>query len=131
MSGPRRTCTISASPEGGSAWRKSSTLASGRPAVVASVTTPVSRDEILESLAQTATEILHGAAPDLLAISGGDTAYALIRALGPRRFDLVGPPADGLALGRLALRDGREISLLTKAGGFRSTVFDALLGGTS
>ena len=36
-----------------------------------------------------------------------------------------------LALGRLALRDGREISLLTKAGGFRSTVFDALLGGTS
>jgi len=59
------------------------------------------------------------------------TSDALIRALGPRRFDLVGAPADGLALGRLVLRGGREISLLTKAGGFRSTVFDALLGGTS
>ena len=106
-------------------------LAAGRPAIVASVTTPVSREDILRSLAQTATEILEGAAPDLLAVTGGDTAYALIRALGPRRFDLVGAPADGLALGRLVLRGGREISLLTKAGGFRSTVFDALLGGTS
>jgi len=106
-------------------------LASGRPAVVASVTTPVSREDILRSLAQTATEILEAAAPDLVAVTGGDTAYALIRALGPRRFDLVGAPADGLALGRLVLRGGREISLLTKAGGFRSTVFDALLGGTS
>ena len=78
-----------------------------------------------------AFEILEGAAPDLVAVSGGDTAYALIRALGPRRFDLVGAPADGLALGRLALRNGREISLLTKAGGFRSTIFDALLAGAS
>ena len=106
-------------------------LGSGRPAVVASVTTPVSREDILRSLAQTATEILEAAAPDLVAVTGGDTAYALIRALGPRRFDLVGAPADGLALGRLVLRGGREISLLTKAGGFRSTVFDALLGATS
>jgi uncharacterized protein YgbK (DUF1537 family) len=106
-------------------------LASGRPAIVASVTTPVAREDILRSLAQTATEILEGAAPDLVAVTGGDTAYALIRAHGPRRFDLVGAPADGLALGRLVLRGGREISLLTKAGGFRSTVFDALLGGTS
>ena len=106
-------------------------LASGRPALVAGVTTPVSPEEILKSLAQTATEILEGAAPDLVAVSGGDTAYALIRALGPRRFDLVGAPADGLALGRLALRNGREISLLTKAGGFRSTIFDALLAGAS
>jgi uncharacterized protein YgbK (DUF1537 family) len=106
-------------------------LASGRPAVVASVTTPASREAILQSLAQTATEILEAAAPDLVAVTGGDTAYALIRALGARRFDLVGAPADGLALGRLVLRSGREISLLTKAGGFRSTVFDALLGGTA
>jgi uncharacterized protein YgbK (DUF1537 family) len=106
-------------------------LASGRPAVVASVTTPVSSVDILRSLAQTATEILEGAAPDLVAVTGGDTAYALIRRLGPRRFDLVGAPADGLALGRLVLRGGREISLLTKAGGFRSTVFDALLRGAS
>jgi D-threonate/D-erythronate kinase len=105
-------------------------LAGGRPAVVASVTTLVSREDILRSLAETVVAILDGAAPDLLAVTGGDTAYALIRALRPRRFDLVGAPADGLALGRLALRNGREISLLTKAGGFRSTVFDALLGGT-
>jgi uncharacterized protein YgbK (DUF1537 family) len=106
-------------------------LASGRPAIVASVTTPVSREDLLRSLAQTASEILERAAPDLVAVTGGDTAYAVIRALGPRRFDLVGAPADGLALGRLVLRSGREISLVTKAGGFRSTVFDALLGATS
>ena len=42
-------------------------------------------------------------AADLVAVTGGDTAVALIEALRPRRFELLGAPADGLALGRLAL----------------------------
>jgi uncharacterized protein YgbK (DUF1537 family) len=83
-------------------------------------------------LAQAAVRILERAEPDLVAVTGGDTAYALIRALRPRRFDLLGAPADGLALGRLT-RDGAPgLSLLTKAGGFGSAdLFATLLGGTS
>ena len=51
-------------------------------------------------------------------VTGGDTALALYEALDAERLDLVGPPASGLALGRLALADGRELWLVTKAGGF-------------
>ena len=60
------------------------------------------------------------------------SAYALLRALHPRRFDLAGAPADGLALGRLVLDDGRPLALLTKAGGFGGPdLLTTLLGGTS
>ena len=94
-------------------------LASGRGAVVASATTPADRETIARHLAAAAARILERATPDLVAVTGGDTAYALLRALRPRRFDLSGAPADGLALGRLVLRDDdRSLALLTKAGGF-------------
>ncbi len=94
-------------------------LAGGRGAVVASATTPADRETIARHLAAAAARILERATPDLVVVTGGDTAYALLRALRPRRFDLTGAPADGLALGRLVLRDdGRSLALLTKAGGF-------------
>ena len=94
-------------------------LASGRGAVVASAATPADRETIARHLAAAAARILERATPDLVAVTGGDTAYALLRALRPRRFDLAGAPADGLALGRLVLRDDdRSLALLTKAGGF-------------
>jgi len=93
-------------------------LAAGRGAVVASVTAPADREAVARQLAAAAARVLERAVPDLVAVTGGDTAYALLRALRPRRFDLVGAPAEGLALGRLVLDDRRPLALLTKAGGF-------------
>jgi uncharacterized protein YgbK (DUF1537 family) len=106
-------------------------LASGRPAVVASAPAPADRLAVARSLAQAVVAILERARPDLVAVTGGDTAYALIQALRPERFDLLGAPADGLALGRVVMEQGREIALLTKAGGFgAASLFTATPGGT-
>ncbi len=108
-------------------------LAAGRAALVASASTPADREAVARHLAAAAARILERAAPDLVAVTGGDTAYALIRALRPRRFDLVGAPGDGLALGRLVLADdGRSLALLTKAGGFGAAdLLATILGGPS
>ena len=108
-------------------------LAAGRGALVASAAAPADREAVARHLAAAATDILERATPDLVAVTGGDTAYALIRALRPRRFDLAGAPANGLALGRLVHEnDGRSLSLLTKAGGFGAAdLLATLLGGTS
>ena len=96
------------------------------------MTAPADREAVARQLAAAAARVLERAVPDLVAVTGGDTAYALLRALHPRRFDLTGAPADGLALGRLVLDDGRPLALLTKAGGFGGTdLLTTLLGGTS
>lgn len=106
-------------------------LRAGRSALVASPTAPADREAVARHLAAAAARILERAAPDLVAVTGGDTGYALIRALRPRRFDLTGAPADGLALGRLVRDDGRALALLTKAGGFGGAdLLTTLLGGT-
>jgi uncharacterized protein YgbK (DUF1537 family) len=60
------------------------------------------------------------AAPAMIAVTGGDTAHALMRAWGAARLELVGAPARGLALGRLVATDGSTLPILTKAGGFGS-----------
>jgi uncharacterized protein YgbK (DUF1537 family) len=107
-------------------------LAAGRGALLATATTPADREAVARHLAAAAAWILERAAPDLVAVTGGDTAYALIRALRPRRFDLTGAPADGLALGRLVREDGRALALLTKAGGFGAAdLLTTLLEGTA
>jgi uncharacterized protein YgbK (DUF1537 family) len=62
--------------------------------------------------------VLAESRPDLVAITGGETAVALLRALGATRLDLVGVPASGLALGEIVNRGAPTIPLLTKAGGF-------------
>ena len=106
-------------------------LGRGRPAVVASPATPAPREAMAGHLGRAAARILDRAPADLVAVTGGDTAYALIQALRPRRFDLLGAPAAGLALGRLALENGLGLPLLTKAGGFGGPdLFTTLLGGT-
>ena len=106
-------------------------LDDGRPAVVASASAPTAREAMARHLAHAAAGILDHARADLVAVTGGDTAYALIHALRPLRFDLLGAPADGLALGRLTRDGARALSLLTKAGGFgRPDLFTTLLGGT-
>ena len=106
-------------------------LERGRAAVVASTATPAPRETMTGHLARTAARILDRAPADLVAVTGGATAYALIQALRPRHFELLGAPAAGLALGRLALEDGLVLPLLTKAGGFGGPdLFTTLLGGT-
>jgi uncharacterized protein YgbK (DUF1537 family) len=108
-------------------------LAAGRPAVVASGPTPSGpREAVARHLARAAARVLAHAHPDLTVVTGGETAYALLDALRPERFDLHGAPADGLALGEVALAGGRRLALVTKAGGFDAApLFAAILGGTS
>jgi D-threonate/D-erythronate kinase len=107
-------------------------LAAGRPAVVASASAPAARDVIAHQLAATAARILERAEPDLVAVTGGDTAYALLHAVRPLGFDLQGAPADGLALGRLSRQRAPALPLLTKAGGFGAAdLFTMIPGETS
>jgi uncharacterized protein YgbK (DUF1537 family) len=93
-------------------------LRSGRPAVVTSATsplggTPAARASMARRLAHAAARVIGGVRPDLVAVTGGDTARALLEALRPHRFELLGAPADGTALGRLALATGPALPLLT------------------
>ena len=77
-------------------------------------------DDIAASLvlAREARALL-GAEPfDLVAVTGGDTALALMEAIGADRIELMGAPRAGLALGRLAASACPDMYLLTKAGGF-------------
>ncbi|MCI0547044.1 MAG: four-carbon acid sugar kinase family protein [Candidatus Rokubacteria bacterium] len=90
-------------------------LATRPPAVAAAGPPPLERGR---ALAAAAAVVIADAPPDLLVVTGGETAYALVEALGATRLDLLGAPRSGLALGALGGRGLREISLLTKAGGF-------------
>jgi uncharacterized protein YgbK (DUF1537 family) len=98
---------------------------------VASVAaTAAARDAVARQVAQAAVRVLECAPADLTVVTGGETAYALIQALHPGRFDLLGAPADGLALGELGWPGGRRLALLTKAGGFDGgPLLSAILGG--
>jgi uncharacterized protein YgbK (DUF1537 family) len=105
-------------------------LAAGRPAVVAASAAPaLAPDAVAREVARAAAHILERARPALTVVTGGETAYALIQRLAPTRFDLHGAPAEGLALGALAMPDGRSIALLTKAGGFAAAPLLSLMAG--
>jgi uncharacterized protein YgbK (DUF1537 family) len=80
--------------------------------------TPEARARVAAALGRTAARVLAQRRPDLVAVSGGDTARALLGALGAARLELVGSPSSGLALGEVLLEGMPAISLLTKAGGF-------------
>ncbi len=96
-------------------------LRRGEPAFMASPDGPAGASrEIAAMLADLALRAMAAAAPATVAVTGGDTAHALMRAWGAARLDLVGAPARGLALGRLVATDGSTLPILTKAGGFGS-----------
>ena len=76
------------------------------------------RQAVAAELARQARKLIDAEAVDLVAVTGGDTAVALYRELDAERIELLGAPLPGLALGRLRQGDGRELRLLTKAGGF-------------
>jgi len=97
-------------------------IAGGRPVFIATsdalATASDARGETAARLARLTTRVLAESRPDLVAITGGETAVALLRALGATRLDLVGVPVPGLALGEIVNRDAPTVPLLTKAGGF-------------
>ena len=74
--------------------------------------------DIAARLASAVKAVLAEASPALLALTGGETAHAVMRALAARRIELTGAPSSGLALGRLVVDSTSMIPILTKAGGF-------------
>jgi 4-hydroxythreonine-4-phosphate dehydrogenase len=95
-------------------------LRSGKPAFMASPDGPVGADEKTAATLAALSLKAMVASPSIVALTGGETAHAFMRAWGARRLDLDGAPAPGLALGRLIATDGSTLSVMTKAGGFGS-----------
>jgi uncharacterized protein YgbK (DUF1537 family) len=90
-----------------------------------------SRQAAATALARATSEVLEHVDPDLVVVTGGETAWALARALGAHHLRLDGAPASGLASGRVVLSGERALPVLTKAGGFGSPdLFITLLRGT-
>ena len=111
-------------------------LGEGRPVFLATADgdapTAAARRGMAVALAATAARLLEQARPDLVAVSGGDTAHALMGALGADHIELTGAPASGLGLGELVTRAARSLPWLSKAGGFGAPdLFTALLEGTA
>jgi len=94
-------------------------IRAGRPAFVSSDDAAKgTREDIAARLGGAAKRVLADASPVLVVLTGGETAYAVMRALGVRRLELDGAPASGLALGRLVVNENSTLPILTKAGGF-------------
>jgi len=109
-------------------------IETGQPAVIATSDAVAAGDGARRAtaarLARAAMRVLERARPDLVVVTGGDTAIALLRGLGAERLELVGAPASGLALGHLIVDGGPALTLLTKAGGFGADdLFPTLLKG--
>ena len=79
--------------------------------------------EASRALGAATARVLARAAPDVLAVTGGETAYDVLQELGATRLDLLGAPASGLALGAVTAGkfprpDHGTLPLVAKAGGF-------------
>src|SRR5262245_24627347 len=109
-------------------------LAAGQPVFLASAEADVpaaaTRRNVAAALGTAAARVIERARPDLVAVTGGDTARALMAALGADRLELTGAPLSGLGMGQLATRAAGSLSWLSKAGGFGAAdLFTALLDG--
>ena len=112
-------------------------LRAGRPALIASRLldrdTTRARVLIADRLADGAARTLAEVRPTLTCVTGGETAHALVRALGASHLELTGSPVSGLAVGELVVTgtsNQRRLAVLTKAGGFGPPdLFVALLRG--
>ena len=81
-------------------------------------------------LAALAARILTDSRPDLIAVTGGETATALLHAIGATRLEVSGAPSNGLALVDAIVDSTSKWPLLTKAGGFGPPdLFTSLLAG--
>ncbi len=88
------------------------------------------RPRVAAALAAAAASLVSECAPDLVVLTGGETAHAFMRARGARRLEVRGAPAVGLALGELVTDGAPALACLTKAGGFGARdLLVRLLGG--
>jgi len=76
------------------------------------------RAEVLPRLVEQAVAAIERERWDLVIVTGGETAVALLSALGADRMEVAGAPAPGLALGHVRLAGREPQAVLTKAGGF-------------
>jgi uncharacterized protein YgbK (DUF1537 family) len=75
-------------------------------------------ERVVRELAREAQRALAREAFDVVAVTGGQTAVALYRALEAERIDLLGAPSPGLAFGYVQTPHRPPLGILTKAGGF-------------
>ena len=111
-------------------------IKAGRPAFITTsevtVTTAGARHAIAMRLAGLAANVLARSRPDLVVVTGGDTAIEVLRAIGANRIELYGAPSTGLGLGAAVVDSTTRFPLLTKAGGFGPPdLLISLLGGTT
>jgi uncharacterized protein YgbK (DUF1537 family) len=81
-------------------------------------TAPGKRTAVATRIARLAAKVLAESRPDLVVVTGGDTAIELLHAIDATRIDLAGAPSVGLALGAAVIDVTARLPLLTKAGGF-------------
>ena len=74
-------------------------------------------EHVARMLASAAVHVLRGRAVEALVATGGDTAVAILEALGRRALQVMGDLLPGIPYCRLDV-DGRRLWLVTKAGGF-------------
>jgi len=79
---------------------------------------PARRVGITRSLAEAARARIERQRPGAVLLTGGETAIAVLRALGAAGLRLTGLLEPGLALGALAGGPFDGLAVLTKAGGF-------------
>jgi uncharacterized protein YgbK (DUF1537 family) len=104
-------------------------IRAGRPAFLASGDTlDGAREQVARRLAVAARAVISATIPSLVILSGGETALAVMRALGAHHLEIDGAPASGLALGRLIAGGKPPLPVLTKAGGFGSPGLFAAFG---
>ena len=76
------------------------------------------RPGVAKRLAEEARRVIEREDIDLVAVTGGETAVALLESLGCKQVDLAGAPRPGLALGYVRAPNHPQLPILTKAGGF-------------
>lgn len=77
------------------------------------------RNNILETLTNIANDVLN-AIPYLtrIIVTGGDTTYAFLKSIKAKYIDIIDEVLSGIPLCKIKLDRGRELFLITKAGGF-------------
>ena len=83
-------------------------------------------DAVAAELAARARQLLPEMQPGLLVVTGGDTAQALLNALHVTALEVLDEVRPGIVRARLAV-DGRDVTLIGKAGGFGSDTLFAEL----
>lgn len=77
--------------------------------------------DVLRGLADLAAEVIEKASPDLVFLSGGDTAGAVFDRIGARTVWLQGEPLPGLVRGEAASGRFKGLAVVSKAGSFGSS----------